>query len=174
MTDPTSVKRMVQQAREELGPIALLINNAGDGGPFGPTWEADPEAWWRSIETNLRGPFLCCNEVLPAMIALGRGRIVNVASGAGTHPITLHVGVCHEQGGPHPADGDAGDRCRLKQYGVSVFSIQPGTVRTALAEKILEFSGWVAVAAVVREDGFEEGQDVTTEPATGAGGVPGV
>ena len=58
VTDPSSVKQMAEQARSTLGPIEVLINNAGDGGPFGPTWDADPETWWRCIETNLRGPFL--------------------------------------------------------------------------------------------------------------------
>ncbi len=163
VTDPDGVKRMVHQAREELGPISLLVNNAGDGGPFGPTWEAHPDAWWRCIETNLRGPFLCCNEVLPAMIALGRGRIVNVASGAGTLPIPyMSAYVTGKAALIRLTETLA---IETKQYGVSLFSIQPGTVRTAMAEKVLgskNGSRWLPWFEKI----FEEGQDVTTEPAT--------
>ena len=63
---------MVREVAERLGPVDLLVNNAGTGGPFGPLWENDPEAWWRCLEVNLRGPYLCCRHVLPGMIARAR------------------------------------------------------------------------------------------------------
>ena len=67
----------------QLGPVDLLINNAGAGGPAGPLWEIDPESWWRCVEVNLRGPHLCSRAVLPSMVARHNGRIVTTASGAG-------------------------------------------------------------------------------------------
>src|SRR5262249_57794157 len=70
-----------------LGPIGLLVNNAGAGGPVGPLAEADPDEWWRAVAVNLRGPLLCTRAVLPGMLARRRGRVVNVASGAGTRAI---------------------------------------------------------------------------------------
>src|SRR6266571_4968570 len=83
VTDPLAVRRMAEEARERLGPIDLLINNAGSGGPFGPTWEADPTDWWRCFETNVRGPFLCCRAIVPGMIRAGRGRIIKSQAAQG-------------------------------------------------------------------------------------------
>src|SRR5260370_4476837 len=63
VTDPRAVIRMAQEARQRLGPIELLVNNAGSGGPFGPAWENDPDHCGRWFETKLRGPYLCCREI---------------------------------------------------------------------------------------------------------------
>src|ERR1700688_4308285 len=60
VSDPSSAKRMAQEVRQSLGPIALVVNNAGAGGPFGPAWEVGAEQWWRCFETNMRASFLCC------------------------------------------------------------------------------------------------------------------
>ena len=84
VSDPRAVEGMVVEIEESLGPVDLLVNNAGLAGPIGPIWESDPDEWWRCLEVNLRGPMLCSRAVLPGMITRGRGRIVNVASGAGT------------------------------------------------------------------------------------------
>ena len=107
VTDQAAVTRMAAQVEAELGPIDLLVNNAGAGPPFGPTWEADTADWWRTVEVNLKGPMLCCHAVLPGMIARGRGRIVNVSSGGYfQHP--LHVSLRHQQVRADPFDGDTG------------------------------------------------------------------
>jgi len=73
VSDPVEVHRMAQEARDRLGPIDLLINNAGAGGPFGPTWEADPADWWRAFETNMRGSFLCAGRSCPGWWRLATG-----------------------------------------------------------------------------------------------------
>src|SRR5579871_6800071 len=83
ITEPTQVHALVERAERELGPIDLLVNNAGMAGPF---WENDPAEWWRNQEVNLRAPMLCCREIVPGMIARKAGRIINVASGAGCQP----------------------------------------------------------------------------------------
>jgi NAD(P)-dependent dehydrogenase (short-subunit alcohol dehydrogenase family) len=69
VADPDSVKAMVREVEGTLGRITLLVNNAGAAGPLGPFWENDPEDWWRCQQVNLRGPMLCCREILPGMIA---------------------------------------------------------------------------------------------------------
>jgi NAD(P)-dependent dehydrogenase (short-subunit alcohol dehydrogenase family) len=58
VTRKADVHAMVDAVEAKLGPIDLLVNNAGSGPPFGPTWELDPEAWWRNVETNLKAR--CC------------------------------------------------------------------------------------------------------------------
>ncbi|HSW13080.1 MAG TPA: SDR family NAD(P)-dependent oxidoreductase [Solimonas sp.] len=72
-----------------LGPVTLLVNNAGNAGPnvvMRPTplfWETDPTDWDRFFRTNLQGVMNCCHAVLPGMVAQERGRIVTIVSDAG-------------------------------------------------------------------------------------------
>jgi 2-hydroxycyclohexanecarboxyl-CoA dehydrogenase len=76
------------RTRDELGPVTILVNNAGITG-FCAFLDLTVEAWDRMIAVNLRGPFLCTRAILPDMLAAGWGRIVNISSssaqaGAGT------------------------------------------------------------------------------------------
>ena len=69
VADAESVNRMVRQVERTLGRITLLVNNAGTGRLFGPFWEKrSSTSRWRCQEVNLRGPMLCCREILPGMI----------------------------------------------------------------------------------------------------------
>jgi NAD(P)-dependent dehydrogenase (short-subunit alcohol dehydrogenase family) len=56
ITNELAVRNMVSESESNLGPIDLLINSAGTGAPFGPTWETNSNGWWRNIEVNLKGP----------------------------------------------------------------------------------------------------------------------
>jgi gluconate 5-dehydrogenase len=88
VSDADSVATAVRRAREALGGIDVLVNNAGLGVRFlnerymtqpQPFWEVDPERFRRLLETNVDGYFLCARAVVPAMLAAGWGRIVNVS-----------------------------------------------------------------------------------------------
>lgn len=87
VTDPELVGRAVHAVEAELGPVDLLVDNAGlrDPEPAMP-WEADVDAWWQVMEVNLRGPLLLTREVLPGMLERGRGRVLELASGVGLRP----------------------------------------------------------------------------------------
>jgi len=146
VSNERSVARMVEDTARELGPIDLLVNNAGITSPSGapPIWEERPEDWWQVFEVNLLGAYLCCRAVLPGMVKRGHGRIVNVGSGAGYLPVTPgNVGGTAY--GPSKAAlyrfGEllAG---QLGQYGVSVFTISPGLVRSALTEELADDAPW--------------------------------
>jgi NAD(P)-dependent dehydrogenase (short-subunit alcohol dehydrogenase family) len=76
---------LVTGASRGLGPIDVLINNAGVTGPCGALWEVDPEDWWQAIGANLRGTVACTRLALPSMIARRHGRIVNITSHAGAY-----------------------------------------------------------------------------------------
>jgi len=84
-----SVKSAMDASASALGPITLLVNNAGNAGP-GTTmrtdplfWETDPADWDRYFHTNLKGVMNCCHVALPHMVAQKQGRIVTVISDAG-------------------------------------------------------------------------------------------
>jgi NAD(P)-dependent dehydrogenase (short-subunit alcohol dehydrogenase family) len=159
---PSDVDRMIGEIERSLGPVDLLVNNAGLAGPIGPTWEIDPGEWWRCVEVNLRGPMLCTRAVLPHMVARRRGRIVNVASGAGTRAIP-HFGayVTSKAALIRFTEVVAAE---VAENGVSAFSIQPGTVRTTMAESAM------AAGAMRRwipwlQDVFDRGEDVSPDHA---------
>jgi NAD(P)-dependent dehydrogenase (short-subunit alcohol dehydrogenase family) len=66
-TDAQAAPQVVATVEQRLGPITLLINNAGQSRAFGPIGVVDAIAWWNEAEVNLRGPFLYANAVLPGM-----------------------------------------------------------------------------------------------------------
>jgi NAD(P)-dependent dehydrogenase (short-subunit alcohol dehydrogenase family) len=70
----------------ELGPVDLLVANAGSGNAGGPPWEVDLDDWWRTFEVNVLGVHLCCRAAIPGMLERGSGRIVIVGSGSAYLP----------------------------------------------------------------------------------------
>jgi NAD(P)-dependent dehydrogenase (short-subunit alcohol dehydrogenase family) len=162
VTNQAAVEAAVAQVGQTLGPVDLLVNNAGVGGPIGPLSESDPDLWWRCVEVNLRGPLLCSRAVLPGMLARRRGRIVNIASGAGTRAIPyLSAYVTSKASLIRLTENLTAE---VDEFGVRVFALQPGTVRTAMAESVLNSAEarqrmpWFA-------EMFEKGQDVPPELA---------
>jgi 3-oxoacyl-[acyl-carrier protein] reductase len=92
--------RAAEQARAAFGRIDILVNNAGLGpGAARPRdfagtlrfWEADPAGWRRTIDVNSLGPFLMARAVVPAMLATGWGRIINVTT---SYDTMLAAGFC--------------------------------------------------------------------------------
>ena len=163
VTDQAAVTRMTARVEAELGPIDLLVNNAGAGPPFGPAWEADAADWWRTVEINLKGPMLCSHAVLPGMITRGRGRIINVSSGAGTFSVPYMSAYVTSKCALIRLTEVLADE--LRPHGVSVFAIQPGTVRTALAEDLIASEAGTRWMPWFKQI-FDEGRDDSTQPGT--------
>jgi len=156
VTEKGEAEAMAGRVEAELGPVDLLVNNAGSGAPYGPTWELDSSEWWRTVETNLKGPLLCSNAVIPGMVARGLGRIINVASGAGTRSIPYMSAYVTSKAALIRFTEVLAEE--LRAHGVSVFAIQPGTVRTAMAENLLQSEAgkrWLPWFQAI----FEKGQD---------------
>ena len=132
VSDRSAVDRLVAAIEQQIGPIDLLVNNAGVAGAPGRDWEVDADRWWRTIEINVRGPFLCSRAVLPGMVARRRGRIVNVSSSSAELP------------GPYMSSYGASKAALTHmtnslaaatlEYGISVFAYAPGLVRTAMTD----------------------------------------
>lgn len=134
VSSPESVKAMVDRVEGELGPIDLLVANAGISGPRGVTWEVDPADWWKVLEVNVLGVQLCCRAVIPGMIERGTGRIVVTASGAAYLPGARSTA--------YPASKAAANRFaetlanELESHGIPVFPISPGLVRSDMTEGV--------------------------------------
>jgi NAD(P)-dependent dehydrogenase (short-subunit alcohol dehydrogenase family) len=141
VTDRAAIEGVVVAAERAFGPVTLLVNNAGVLQPIGLAWEVDPDAWWRCLEVNLRGPYLCARAVLPGMVARRAGRIVNIASvaagGAGadatayasskTALVRLTEGLAVE----------------TREFGVGVFAVDPGNVETAMHAYLGQSAAWL-------------------------------
>lgn len=157
VTDQQAMEQMASTVERDLGPVTLLVNNAGIIHPLGPTWEVSAEEWWRTLEVNLRGPFLCTSAILPAMIRQRQGRIINVASGASLEAIAYcSAYVVSKTALVRFTENVAQE---TKDHGIGVFAVDPGTVRTAMADYLLEASAgqrWMPWFRSI----FEEGQDV--------------
>ena len=78
-SDKAAIHAAAEQTRKELGPVAILVNNAGIA-PFNPFLETDDDLFDKVIRINLRGPWLLTKEVLPDMLAAGWGRVINITS----------------------------------------------------------------------------------------------
>lgn len=143
VTDAAAVGEAVKRAESELGPLDLVVNNAGTDRALGPLWELDPDEFWADVDVHLRGTFLVCRAALPGMIERGAGRIVNVSSNAAFRPSPYN-----------PAYGAAKAAIvnlteslaeSLAGTGVRAFAISPGYVKTAMTERLLEAQaerGW--------------------------------
>ena len=133
VTDTSGVHRAIEEIEAALGPVDVLVNNAGQLGRIGPFVECDPEDWWRVLDVNLRGPMLCTRAVLPGMMARGSGRIVNIASGAMPYPY-LSAYVTSKTALVRFSETLAAE---TRARGVHIFAIAPGTTRTAMSEHSL-------------------------------------
>ncbi len=91
VADRKSVKNMVDTALKEFGAVDILVNNAGINKPTDFD-EITIEDWDEILDVNLKGPFICCQEILPALRKRGGGSIINIGSVSGQYggPRTAH------------------------------------------------------------------------------------
>jgi NAD(P)-dependent dehydrogenase (short-subunit alcohol dehydrogenase family) len=130
VSDADAVVVACQQARELLGGIDVLVNNAGVPGPEAPDWTCDPRHAATSLAINTLGPFHLMRAVLPAMVKDGRGVVLNVSSGGAVRPKAGKAWY-----GASKAALDhlvAAAALELAGTGVRIHAIYPGPVDTAL------------------------------------------
>ena len=145
------VDRAVAGTLEHFGAIDVLVNNAGNIGPVGRVWDTDPEDWARTIAVHLMGVFYGCRAAIPAMLARGSGRIVNMS------------GV----GGPNMTAYDAAKiaivnftenlALELAETPITVNAISPGSIHTRMWEETRDLALAVGDMAT-----YERGVQVTS------------
>ncbi len=130
VTQPGEIASLVEATERKLGPITILVNNAGMGS-FGPVHEKSEEEWDLVMNTNLKSVFLVSRAVVPGMIQRGRGDIVNISSLAGRNTFAGGGVYCASKWGLQGLSGCMAED--LRGYGIRVSVICPGSVATDFA-----------------------------------------
>jgi 3-oxoacyl-[acyl-carrier protein] reductase len=141
VTDREAVEAAVGEVVAQLGPIDLLVNNAGLIDEFEvPLWEADPDQWWDVVSSHVRGGFLLCRAVVPWMVLRNRGRIVNIASGQSVrmNPDFSAYGVA-KTGLMRITEALSG---ALDGADVHAFDLSPGVVDTQMTRAMTMWRGF--------------------------------
>lgn len=129
VTKLAHINALVRDTESQLGPISLLVNNAGIGNPgFGPIQEKSEADWDAVLDTNLKSAFLVSRTVAPLMIQRRGGDIVNISSLAGKNTFAGGALYCASKWGLQGLTGCMAED--LRQYGIRVSVICPGSVAT--------------------------------------------
>ena len=131
---PAGLAAAVADLRHQLGPVDLLVNNAGILGPAGPLWELELDEWWTTMDVNVRGLVLATQLVLPDMVAAGRGRIINITSQAGVHRWPLASAYSVSKAAVVKLTENLA--LETSRHGIGVFSVHPGLLPIGISETI--------------------------------------
>ncbi|HLF79992.1 MAG TPA: SDR family oxidoreductase [Dehalococcoidia bacterium] len=131
VTRREDVARVKAETESKLGDVSILVHNAGVPWPFGPTWEVDPDTWWEAQQVHVKAAMYFISAFVPGMVERWNGRVVVVASTAGTAPRPNLSGYAVAKA----------TQIRLmehlalegKEHGVYAWSIQPGSVFTGIS-----------------------------------------
>jgi 3-oxoacyl-[acyl-carrier protein] reductase len=129
--EATSVQALAQRVGERHGKTDLLVNNAGVGSFSSPLHRLSEEEWERVMGTNLRGVFLMMRAFVPAMLAAGRGHIINISSLAGKNALPNGAVYAASKWGLNGLSYSAAEE--LREHGIRVSVVCPGSVDTELS-----------------------------------------
>ncbi|GAA2749334.1 SDR family oxidoreductase [Kitasatospora cinereorecta] len=151
VTRPGNVREAVRAVERDLGPIDLLINNAGQiDRDEVPIWEVDSTQWWQVVETNLRGPFNLLRSVLPGMVERGHGRVINLNSGFALRPDGHYTAYATSKGALLQLSDNIADS--VAEHGIVVLDLSPGAVATDMTAGMPMFKdmkAWGSIPYVV-------------------------
>jgi NAD(P)-dependent dehydrogenase (short-subunit alcohol dehydrogenase family) len=139
LSDRRAARHILEKITGTLGPVEILVNNAGIGSSANPKplVDFDDDFWDLTLTLNLTAPYLLCKAVLPTMLQKGWGRIINIAS------INSKLGSFHGAAYAASKHGLLGLTRTLAmevaKNGITVNAICPGPVRSAMNQKRVEY-----------------------------------
>jgi 3-oxoacyl-[acyl-carrier protein] reductase len=133
VTRANEIATVISRTEQSLGPIEILVNNAGVG-YFGPTHEASEANWDSVLDTNLKSVFLVSKAVAPGMIQRRSGHIINIASLAGKNAFVGGGIYCASKWGLLGLTQCMAED--LRSLGIRVSAICPGTVDTGFSSHV--------------------------------------
>jgi 3-oxoacyl-[acyl-carrier protein] reductase len=135
VADEAQVNALVEFALRELGPLHILVNNAGIYGPKGPTESVDLPAWRQAVEVNLFGVLLPCRAVIPHFKKAGRGKIIIISGGGATNPMPNISAYAASKAAVVRLMETLAEE--LRSFRIDVNAIAPGALATRLVDEIL-------------------------------------
>lgn len=135
VSDPESIAVAFASATDALGAANVLINNAGQA-KSAPFTETSLELWQRTLEVNLTGAFLCTQQVLPAMLDAGNGRVVNVASTAALRGYATLAAYCASKHGLLGMTRSLA--AEVAQQGITVNAVCPGYTEGGMSDQAVQ------------------------------------
>jgi len=129
-------ERIIGQTRDRLGPVEILVNNAGVlSAAERPVWDEDPSVWHDIFATNLHGPFELIRRAARDMVERRSGRIVIVSSNAGAFGVAAQPAYCASRNGllglMRAVAQDVGS------YGITCNAVLPGWTKTPMADDLV-------------------------------------
>jgi len=132
----SEVEAMFRDYDSELGPLSILVNNAGIYGPKGPTEEVDWDEWQRCIEINLCGTAIPCRYAVARFKKFGGGKIINLSGGGATSPLPNLSAYAASKAAVVRLTETLAEE--LRDWHVDVNAIAPGALNTRLLDEILQ------------------------------------
>jgi len=126
----SDVTKLVEKVESALGPISILVNNAGMG-LFGPVHEKTEAEWDQLMDTNVKSVFLVSRAVIPGMIERGGGDIITISSLAGKSVFAGGGVYCASKWAVQGLSGCMAEE--LREHGIRVSTVCPGSVATEFA-----------------------------------------
>ncbi len=128
------VVRAIGETVSAFGPLDVFIGNAGLLDPISHLAEADPDAWGKTIDVNLKGVFNGMRAAMPDMIKRGKGTIITISSGAAHGPVEAWSSYCSSKAGAYMLTRCADKEAR--EHGLRILGLSPGTVATDMQRDI--------------------------------------
>jgi meso-butanediol dehydrogenase/(S,S)-butanediol dehydrogenase/diacetyl reductase len=151
VAEASLVRAMAEQARAAFGRVDILVNNAGAAIGPGPVLHMAEEAWRRTLDINATGTFLCCQAIVPLIIAGGRGgRVINVSSIAAERPKPFVSAYAASKAAVLALTRSLAQE--VAAFGVTVNAVLPGDVDTPMKQWQLQLES--AVRGIPYEQGL--------------------
>jgi NAD(P)-dependent dehydrogenase (short-subunit alcohol dehydrogenase family) len=127
---------LFRRVAQEIGPVDVLVNNAGVYGPKGPSELVDLEEWSRALEINLLGTFIPTRLAIAQMKKRGRGKIINLSGGGATNPLPRLSAYAASKAAVVRLTETLAEE--LREFSIDVNAIAPGALNTRLLDEVLE------------------------------------
>lgn len=133
VTDRKSVEQMVAETESRVGPVEILVNNAGVS-EIAPFLEVDDLMWDKHLNVNLKGTFLCSQVVLKSMVKRNTGKIINLSSQSGKKGNSQYEAYCASKFGIIGLTQSLA--VEFAPHKINVNAVCPGVVWTSLWDKM--------------------------------------